>query len=295
MPSALSAAIPAGAESPQAPLAAGQSFAVAGKLTPPENGVIPVACLISDGAVLVDFAGPWEVFDNVSMGNRMGGFRLYAVSETAKPIQASGGMQIVPDYTLQTAPAPKVIVIPAQSNSNAAVLDWIRKASQNADVTMSVCTGAYLLAETGLLAGKAATTHHGSYVDFAAKYPDVHVKRGVRFVEVGNLATSGGLFCGMDLALRVVERYYGREVAAQTAFDLEYQGQGWLHPESNAAYLKVRTTANNHPLCVVCSMEYDPAIAPSRYKGHAYYFCSAGHKEQFDAAPDKFVAVIEKQ
>jgi transcriptional regulator GlxA family with amidase domain len=133
-------------------------------------------------------------------------FRVYTVAETAKPIPASGGMKFIPDYRLENAPAPKVIVIPAQSDPSEAMLEWIRKSSKTADLTMSVCTGSYVLAKTGLLAGKAAITHHGAYIDFAMKFPDIHVRRGVRFVEDGNLASSGGLTCGMDLALRVVER-----------------------------------------------------------------------------------------
>jgi transcriptional regulator GlxA family with amidase domain/YHS domain-containing protein len=281
-----------GAESPRSSSDVGKPATLPNKLKPPGDGV-PVAFLISDDAVVIDFCGPWEVFGNVMIHGRMDAFRLYTVSETAKPIRASGGMKIIPDYTVETAPTPKVIVIPAQSNSSEAVLEWIRKASKTSDVTMSVCTGAYLLAQTGLLAGKAATTHHASYVDFALKFPNIRVTRGVRFVEDGNFATSGGLFCGMDLALRVVERYYGQEIATQTAYDMEYQGQGWLRPDSNAAYLKVATSANNHPLCAVCSM--DTAIAPSSYKGKSYYFCSPDHKAQFDATPEPFVALLEKK
>jgi putative intracellular protease/amidase/YHS domain-containing protein len=285
----------ADAESSQSSIAVGKTATAPSKLKPPADG-IPVAFLISDGAVVIDFCGPWEIFGNVMPGGRMGAFRLYTVSETAKPVTASGGMKIIPDYTLETAPTPKVIVIPAQNNSSEAVLGWIRKSSKAADVTMSVCTGAYLLAQTGLLAGKAATTHHAAYVDFALKFPDIRVVRGVRFVEDGNLASSGGLFAGMDLALRVVERYYGQEVATQTAYDVEYQSQGWLNPDSNAEYLKVRTTsANNHPLCAVCSMDTDPAIAPSVYKGKTYYFCLRAHKAQFDANPEPFVAVLDKK
>jgi putative intracellular protease/amidase/YHS domain-containing protein len=259
-------------------------------LKPPTQGSIPVAFLVSEGAVLIDFAGPWEVFGNVMIpGRKDQPFNLYTVSETAKPFHA-GGMQIIPDYTLETAPAPKVIVIPAQSGDSQAVLQWIRKASKNADVVMSVCTGAYLLAQTGLLAGKAATTHHASYVDLATKFPDIHVTRGVRFVEAGNLASSGGLSSGIDLAFRVVERYFGREVATQTAYDMEYQGQGWMDANSNAVYTKIRNSSNDHPLCGVCSMSVDAASAPkSVYKDKTYYFCSADHKAQFDAAPAKFV------
>lgn len=265
------------------------------KLKPPADGGIPVAVLISDGAVVIDFCGPWEVFGNAMPAGGMGAFRLYTVAETAKPITASGGMKIVPDFTLANAPAAKVVVIPAQENSSEAVLEWIRRSSKTADVTMSVCTGAYLLAKAGLLDGKSATTHHSSYLDLATKFPNVHVKRGARFVEAGNIATSGGLSCGIDLALRVVERYYGRDVAAQTAYDMEYQGQGWMDAHSNSAYAKIHTSMNGHPLCAVCSMSVDAATAPkSVYKNTTYYFCSQDHKGQFDSTPDQFVALIEK-
>ena len=268
-----------------------RSSAVANPLKPPAEGSIPVAFLISEGAVVIDFCGPWEVFQDVMIPGRMDmAFQLYTVSETTKPIQVSGGMKITPDYAVETAPAPKVIVIPAQSAPSEAVLEWIRKSAKSADVVMSVCTGAYLLAQTGLLAGKAATTHHGSYIDFARKYPDIRVKRGARFVEDGNLASAGGLSSGIDLALRVVERYYGRELAKQAAYDMEYQGQGWMNADSNAIYAKLRASMDNHPLCVVCSMAIDPASAPkSAYRGKTYYFCSSSHKSIFDASPAEFI------
>ena len=88
---------------------------------------------------------------------------------------------------------------------------------------MSFCTGAYVLAKTGLLSGKSATTFHMAYEDFAVEFPDIHLKRGARFVEDGNLASSGGLTSGMDLAFRVVERYFGRDLAEETAYNIEYQ------------------------------------------------------------------------
>ena len=89
----------------------------------------------------------------------------------------------------------------------------------------------------GFVAGDLGAA--GVFGDFARKFPDVRVKRGVRFVEDGNLATSGGLACGIDLALRVVERYYGQEIATQAAYNMEYQGQGWMSPDSNAVYADV--------------------------------------------------------
>ena len=266
-------------------------------LKPPVQGSIPVAFLVSEGAVMIDFSGPWEVFQDVMIPGRADHpFRLYTVAETTNPIRASGGMKIVPDYTLENAPAPKVIVIPAQSEPSQAVLEWIRKSTKNTDVTMSVCTGAFVLAKTGLLSGKTATTFHAAFRPFAAQFPDIHLKRGARFVEDGNLATAGGLSSGIDLALRVVERYYGREIAQKTAYDMEYQGQGWMNPDSNQLYAEERISTDEHPLCPVCQMNVDPATAPrSVYKGKTYYFCSPGDKEQFDATPDKFADAGKKR
>jgi putative intracellular protease/amidase/YHS domain-containing protein len=260
-------------------------------LKPPAQGSIPVAFLISEGAQMIDFAGPWEVFQDVMVPGRMDHpFRLYTVSESTSPIRTSGGMKIVPDYTFENAPAPKVIVIPAQSQPSEATLEWIRKSTKTTDVTMSVCTGAFVLAKTGLLSGKAATTFHGAFVSFANEFPDIHLKRGARFVEDGNLATAGGLSSGIDLAVRVVERYFGREVAQKTAYNMEYQGLGWMNPDSNQVYAATPVSTAEHPLCVVCGMDVDPATAPkSVFKGATYYFCSQDDKKTFDAAPDKFV------
>ena len=264
--------------------------AEANPLKPPANGSIPVAFLISEGAVIIDFCGPWEVFRDVTVpGRHDHAFQLYTVSGSASPIRAGGGMKIVPDYTLKNAPAPKLIVIPAQSAPSAAMLEWIREQSKNTDVTMSVCTGAFVLAKTGLLSGKAATTYHGAFVRFATQFPDIHLKRGARFVEDGNLATAGGLSSGIDLALRVVERYYGREVAQKTAYNMEYQGQGWMDRNSNQIYATTPVSTAEHPLCPVCQMGVDPATAPkSLFKGKTYYFCSQDDKRTFDATPDKF-------
>jgi transcriptional regulator GlxA family with amidase domain/YHS domain-containing protein len=268
-----------------------------GSLKPPAKEPIPVAFLISDGAVVIDFCGPWEVFQDVNVPSRQDvPFKLYTVAETTKPIRTSGGMQIVPDYTIADAPAPKVIVIPAQSEPTEAVLDWIRKSSKTTDVTMSVCTGAFVLAKTGLLNGKSATTYHGAFGRFAMKFPDVQLKRGARFVENGNLATAGGLSSGIDLALRVVERYYGRDVAQKTAYNMEYQGQGWMNAESNQIYATALVSTAEHPLCAVCGMDVDPKIAPkSAFKGQTYYFCSDNDKKTFDTAPEKFVVTGKVQ
>jgi transcriptional regulator GlxA family with amidase domain/YHS domain-containing protein len=270
-------------------LVASAAPAEANSLKPPGKGDIPIAFVISEGAVVIDFCGPWEVFRDVMVSGGDHPFRLYTVSDKTDPIHAGGGMKIVPDFTFANAPAPKVIVVPAQSEPSQEMLKWIRESTKNTDVTMSVCTGAFVLAKTGLLSGKSATTFHSAFNSFTMEFPDIHLKRGARFVENGNLASAGGLSSGIDLALRVVERYYGREVAQKTAYNMEYQGQGWMNADSNQIYAAAPVSTVEHPLCPVCGMDVDTKTAPkSVFKGTTYYFCSDDDKKTFDAAPDKF-------
>ena len=259
-------------------------------LTPPA-GAIPVAFVLSEGAQVIDFCGPWEVFQDVRIPARgdVPVFTLYTVAEALAPIRASGGMTIVPSYTFATAPPPKVIVVAAQSSRTEPLLSWLRDQSKTTDVTMSVCTGAFVLAAAGLLSGRAATTYHGALGELAAANPDVKIERGMRFVEDGNVASSGGLSAGIDLALRVVERYFGRDVAAATAYMLEYQGEGWRDPASNVAWKTVRSATPGMAACPVCGMDVDPKIAlHETYGGADYYFCSDHDRASFDAAPQQY-------
>ncbi len=206
----------------------------ANRLEPPSQGKIPVAFLISQGVTVIDFAGPWEVFQDVYMPERgptmedRQPFGLYTVSDTTDPVTASAGLKVVPDHTFETAPDPRVVVVPAQGGRSDAMRAWLTGVSESADVTMSVCTGAFVLAWAGLLVGKRATTHHDFLDRFEDQYPDIDVERGKRFVEGPRISTAGGLTSGIDMALRVVERYFGRPVAEATAAYMEYESQGWM-------------------------------------------------------------------
>lgn len=203
------------------------------KLTPPKTGKIPVAFLISRGATMIDYAGPWEVFQDVHVPSRGSDhadqmpFELFTVSDTTEVVVGSAGLKIVPNYTFEDAPSPKVVVIPAQGGRSRLMFEWLAKVSETADVIMSVCTGAFILAKAGMLNGKPATTHHNYLDPLAKEFPDIQIKRGLRFVEGQKISTAGGLTSGIDLALRVVERYFGREVAQATAVYMEYQSDGW--------------------------------------------------------------------
>lgn len=265
------------AEAPLAPLA-------------PPNGGVNVAFLLSGGAVMIDFAGPWEVFQDANVVGRSDpAFNLYTVAETTQPVALSGGAQIVPRYALAAAPAPDVVVVPAQAAPTAAVKAWLLETSQRASLIMSVCTGAFVLAEAGLLDGHTVTTHHSAFGTLPVAYPKIAVERGVRFVDEGRIATSAGLSAGMDLALHVVARYYGKAAAAQTAYDLEYQSNHWLDAD-NSAYRTSPQPQPGYAICAVCWMEIDPKNSPVlSYRGITYRFCMPAHEQVFASAPERFI------
>jgi transcriptional regulator GlxA family with amidase domain len=208
-----------------APLAHG----AAPRLIPPADGRIRVAVVLTEGATVIDFAGPWEVFQDVRLpGTDAAPFELYTVSDQAQPIQTSAGMTVVPRYSFKDAPPPQIVVVGAQGGRSPEMLAWLCRQAQRADVLMSVCTGAAKLAAAGLLDGKTATTHHDFVDVFNVRFPGVRFVRSARFVQSDTvILTAGGLTSGIDGALHVVDRYFGREVAQQTATYMEYEGTGW--------------------------------------------------------------------
>ena len=270
---------------PPAPVAADKPS----PLTAPPEGKLPVAFVLGKYAEVLDFCGPLEVFAGATTKEGKELFAPFFVAATLDPVTVGGGMKVVPDHSYKTAPAPKLIVIPAMDTTDLpqGLYDWIRTASKTTDLTMSVCNGAFVLARTGLLSSRSATCHHGGFYRFAGTYPDVHLKRGARFVEDGNLVSAGGISSGIDLALRIVERYVGHDQTLQLADAMEYQGLGWLNPNSNAAYAKMPAFTEEHPLCPVCLQDADRQFNTS-YKGKTYYFCAKGEKEYFEKHTEIF-------
>jgi transcriptional regulator GlxA family with amidase domain len=222
--------------------AGGSAFAQApSPLGPRPTAPVPVAILIDKGATLIDFAGPWEVFSSVAY--HATGFGLYTVAASRDPIicdngrqfspaqypGAMSGLTVVPDFTFADAPQPKILVVGAQSGANdPAKMAWIRNVYPGLELAMSVCNGAFVLGYAGLLDGRAATANARAYDNFAQTFPKTRVVRGVRFVEDGNVATATGLTAGIDLALRVTDRIYGRDVATQVAKFEEWKSGEWV-------------------------------------------------------------------
>ena len=203
------------------------------KIQRPASGPVKVAFLIGDNANMIDTAGPWEVFQDVMFhdanDHMQDTFALFTVAPEDKIYNMTGGMQVKPHYTIANAPQPHVIVVPAHRATDASRA-WLKNASEKTDVTMSVCTGAFQLARTGLLDGKTATTHHDYWDSFDEEFASarkIKLQRGLRFIDHGRVATAGGLTSGIDLALHIVSRYYGVEAAKQTATYMEYSSEAW--------------------------------------------------------------------
>lgn len=181
-----------------------------------EVAVKTVAVLMFEGVELLDFAGPAEVF---SVAQRGKAFRVVTVADSRKPLRAMGGITITPDYSFADAPRADIVVVPGGNTKTvgAAGRTWLKKVAGESEITMSVCYGAFLLADAGLLDGVSATTHHWGIDDLKKAAPKCKVVTEQRFVDAGKIVTTAGVTAGIDGALHVVERVLGKEAARWTA------------------------------------------------------------------------------
>jgi transcriptional regulator GlxA family with amidase domain len=198
-----------------------------------------VGILVFPDVEVLDFCGPFEVFsvtrlDDARRREEPSPFEVSLVAETADVVKATGGLRVVPDHTLATCPPLDILVVPGGWGTraeikNRRVLDWITERARQVETLTSVCTGSMLLGQAGLLDGRRATTHWRSLDWMRTSFPTVTVEEKLHVVEDGNVITSAGISAGIDMALRVVERYHGHDIALATARNMEY---AWL--ESNA-------------------------------------------------------------
>ncbi len=191
----------------------------------PRALVRKVAIVLWDGVELLDFSGPGEVFA-AARGPGGESFEVYTVASTSEPITSQGFVRVVPSYSLADAPIPDIVVLPGGGTraalSDEKLLAWITAVAPETDTLMSVCTGAFVLARTGLLDGLEATTWHGALDDFEKSAPKTRVLRDRRFVDNGKIVTCAGVSAGIDGALHVVSRMLGNETAVATARYMEY-------------------------------------------------------------------------
>jgi transcriptional regulator GlxA family with amidase domain len=200
------------------------------KSPPPRN----VGILIFDGVEVLDFAGPFEVFSRTRLtpgvesrrSDDGAPFRVFTVAPKTGQITATGGLRVVPEYDLDTAPRIDLLVVPGGFGTRPLLTDdqvlrWIRERAAAAELVTSVCTGSLVLARSGLLANRRATTHWSSLDALSELDSSITVERERRVVDDG-IVTSAGVSAGIDMALAVVESLFGREVADETAYYIEY-------------------------------------------------------------------------
>jgi transcriptional regulator GlxA family with amidase domain len=188
-----------------------------------------VGILLFNQVEVLDFAGPFEVF-SITTGKQLSEkpFFVYTVAEKKDPIKARNGLTVVPDYDFKSAPDFDIRIIPGGYGAeeieikNPEVIEWIKRSAKKASLTASVCTGAFLLAEAGLLNGKSATTHWMDIERLEREYPKIRVVNGRKFVDEESVITSGGISAGINMSLYIVGKLLGRETAETTAKRMEY-------------------------------------------------------------------------
>lgn len=179
-----------------------------------------------DGVELLDLAGPGEVFAATVDAQGTHAFALATVAPSAEPIVSQGFVRIVPEAAMTEADLPDLLVVPGGETdalrAHLQAMRWIETAARHARLVLTVCTGALVLADTGLLAGRAATTWHGALDRLRAQAPRTTIHTGCRVVDSGRIVTTAGVSAGIDGALHVVERLVGAEAAHATARYMEY-------------------------------------------------------------------------
>jgi transcriptional regulator GlxA family with amidase domain len=190
-----------------------------------------VAILIFDDVEILDFCGPFEVFSVTGVLESPAPFSVCTVAESRSPVTARNGLSVNPRHTLEDCPVPDILLIPGglgtrREMHNHLLTDWIARRAEKAELVLSVCTGALLLAKAGLLDGLEATTHHGAVDLLRETAPRTRLNPQKRFIDNGKVIVSAGISAGIDMSLYVVARLLGENEALKTARYMEYDWRG---------------------------------------------------------------------
>ena len=200
---------------------------------PADGAPRTVGILIFPDVEILDFCGPFEVFASATLPPETEGgaekrlFDVFTMAERSDVVTCRGGLLVQPNQTLAEHFPVDVLVVPGghgtrREQENPVVLDWIARQRASGALTTSVCTGAFLLGAAGLLDGRRATTHWATIDGLRTRHPATHVLDDTRIVDEGEIITSAGVSAGIDMALHVVRRFHGDDVARRTARDMEY-------------------------------------------------------------------------
>ncbi len=185
---------------------------------PDENKRKRIAFYLQNGVEVLDFAGPMEVFSYA-------GFDVFTVSKSRDMIVSQGVLNIKPEYTLNDAPQADILAFFGGNASNAskdtALIEWIKQ-QEGIEYYFSVCTGAFILSETGILDNSTATTFHMALDNLEDNYPKINVLKDARYVDNGSIITTAGISAGIDGALHLVAKIQGFNSARKVAYSIEY-------------------------------------------------------------------------
>lgn len=181
---------------------------------------------------VLDFAGPYEVFTCATrVSSRLAPgtpppFKVVTIGRHKAMLRARAGLSVFPEAEFDDASAIDVLIVPGGDVTaelgKPDVQAWIAAMAGRCELVASVCTGALLLAQAGLLNGREATTHWADVAQLRELFPQVRVREERRWIDAGDIVTSGGISAGIDMSLHLVERLAGRELALETARQMEY-------------------------------------------------------------------------
>ncbi|MBC3766066.1 DJ-1/PfpI family protein [Neptunicella marina] len=186
-----------------------------------------IGIYIYDNAEVLDFSGPFEVF---STANRLAdvdkAFNVFLVAEKAGAVSARGGFSVNPHYGFNSHPPIDVLIVVGGVHTDELkkpnVINWVFEVSQSATMVASVCTGAFILAQAGLLSHLTVTTHWEDIEDLRASFADITVIENQRWVDEGKFITSGGISAGIDMSLHLVSKLVSLDLAVKTARQMEF-------------------------------------------------------------------------
>jgi transcriptional regulator GlxA family with amidase domain len=185
-----------------------------------------LAILVHDDVEVLDFCGPFEAFGVTGEAGEPY-FNVFTVAEESRPVRANTGMIIVPNHSFDDCPPLSMLLIPGGRTSvltdNPRVMAWVGEQEKQVEHLVSVCTGAYVLAQLGLLDGLEATTHFSGYDRLQEMAPTATVRRDVRVADNGHIVTGAGVSAGIDLALHMIARLHGLQEADDVAHYMMYR------------------------------------------------------------------------
>ncbi|MDP8927309.1 MAG: DJ-1/PfpI family protein [Actinomycetota bacterium] len=186
-----------------------------------------IAVYVFDGAEELDWAGPWEVLAAWADQFPADGVEVFTLARDRREVRCAKGLRVQADYTWDDAPPVDLLVYPGGRGTRGhlgdeAVHGWLQRLAEDGAVVTSVCTGALVLADAGLLDGLAATTHWAALDALAAVGNDIEVRTDTRFVDSGRVVTAGGVSAGIDMALHLIVRLHSVERARQVRRYIQY-------------------------------------------------------------------------